>query len=119
MSVSCQFLPVCSVSGQRVPHQVLETNFPFFRPTPPLPPFLASPGDRGVLGARHDKFGWVGTAEVPGISCRREVGTPVGTPDLLSGNDHFPVLHYFKKEKLSSFSASSFCSSWVQCELSG
>lgn len=22
------------------------------------PPFLASPGDRGVLGARQDKFGW-------------------------------------------------------------
>lgn len=26
------------------------------------PPFLASPGDRGVLGARQDKFGWAGTA---------------------------------------------------------
>ena len=119
MSVGCQGLPVCPLSGQRAPCQVLETNFPFLRPTLPLPLFLASPGVRGVLGARQDKFGWVGTTEVTGISRRREVGAPVVTPDLLSGNDHFPALHYFKKEKLSSFSTSSFCSSWVQCELFG
>ena len=119
MSVGCQVLPVCPLSGQRAPRQVLETNFPFLRPTLPLPPFLASPGVRGVLGARQDKFGWVGMAEATGISRRREVGEPVVTPDLLSGDGHFPVLHSFKKEKPSSFSTSSFCSSRVQCELSG
>ena len=91
MSVGCQGLPVCPLSGQRAPRQVLETNFPFLRPTLPLPLFLASPGVRGVLGARQDKFGWVGTTEVTGISRRREVGAPVVTPDLLSGNDHFPA----------------------------
>lgn len=93
MSVSCQVLPVCPHSGQRAPHQVLETNFPFLHPTLPLPSFLASPGVRGVLGDRQDKFGWVGTPEVTGISRHREVGAPVVTPDLLSGSDHFPVLH--------------------------
>ena len=66
MSVSCQVLPVCPHSGQRAPHQVLETNFPFLHPTLPLPSFLASPGSEGSWGT--DKTNLVGWAPLKSLA---------------------------------------------------